>query len=358
MKALMRTLVGALGVMVVAGCSNYGSVQLPPDRLSYNTSLQYSDTQQIVLNIVRLRYTDIPYFLTVNNVVSQFSYSRTGSLNIANNTSSPPALSGSANGAVSLSESPTLTYTPLQGEDYAKRLLAPIDLSVLYQLIRSGWGVDKILRLLIQRLGPYDNASLASRQTSERAPTYEAFQAWGLMMRDLEYTHHLAVEPVEFQGGFSLKVIIKGFKTIPQKYLVRLQKIGITPETPAFWIDSTPVKMPLHYYAQVRSVLELLNYLSKGVVVPPDHLKQHVARTTYDKNHKVFDWHVITRGQIKVLSSRMKPDNDYLSVRYHGYWFYIADDDFHTKETLNIVSVIMGIYQGDVKSVLPVFTVS
>ena len=357
MKVLMHSCILVLLVILV-GCSNYGSVQLPPDRLSYNSSLQYSDSQQILLNMVRLRYTDIPYFLTVNNVVSQFSYSRTGTLNIANNTSSPPALSGSANGAISLSESPTLTYTPLQGEDYAKRLLTPIDLSVLYRLIRSGWGVDKVIRLLLQRLGPYDNATMASRQTSKRMPTYKEFQRLGLMIRALDYSNHVVTDPVESNGNFALRLTFTHFKTIPLKYKIRLKKIHITAKTPFLWIDSVIVKQPRHYYAQVRSVLELLNYVSKGVDVPKEHFQQGVARITYDEHKKPFDWHVVTHGQMRVHSSRNKPTDDYLSIRYHGYWFYIKDQDFHSKETLNIISVIMGIYQGDVKSILPVFTVS
>ena len=189
------------------GCSNFGSVQLPPDRISYNAALQYSDNQQMLLNIVRLRYTDTPYFLSVSNVVSQFSYTKSLDLSI-NNPAPPPALSATADGNISLSESPTITYTPLQGQDFITKLLTPIDLSVVYMLVRAGWSVDKILRLLVQRLGPLDNAVLASRSTSSHLPKFKKFQDLCLALRAVEYMDNLTVKPDQIDNKFCLKLTI------------------------------------------------------------------------------------------------------------------------------------------------------
>lgn len=98
----------ALGL---TSCSNLGSVALPPDRLAFNGSLLNSDEQQALLNIVRLRYTDSPYFLSVNNVVSQFNFGSSFGTNIANG-SPPPALLGSANASFNYSEAPTIHCWP------------------------------------------------------------------------------------------------------------------------------------------------------------------------------------------------------------------------------------------------------
>lgn len=355
MNRLLRVLL-VLSIIHLMACSNFGATQLPPDRISYNSSMQYSESQQMLLNIVRLRYTDIPYFLVVSNVVSQMSISKELSLSVVNGTI--PALVGTGNGSLTLSESPTITYTPLQGETYVTKLMTTIDLSILYRMIRSGWGTDKVLRLFAQRIGPYDNAVLASRQTSNRVPKFKAFQAWGLALRQLEYDGHLKVETDKIDGHFAIKLTVDNMKTLKPSDRKFVKKMGLTQKDPSFWLVSTPKTKAHQYYVQVRTVLELLNYLSKGVDVPVEDLMANIARTTYDQHHRPFDWHLITHGQLCVRFSKLRPNNAYIAVRYRNYWFYVADNDVHSKETINMLSVIMGIYEGDVKSVLPIFTVS
>ena len=347
--------------IILSGCSNYGSHQLPPDRISYNHSLQYSDNQQLLLNIVRLRYTDAPYFLSVNNVVAQFSYSRSLGLTLANNSASPPALLATGDGNVSTSESPTITYTPLQGEDYVTKLLTPVDLSVVYMLLRAGWGVNQIFRILIQRLGHLDNAVLASRTTSSRMPEFKQFQALGLVFRQLQYDDNLIVFAGQQEGKFAIKLMIPHFERVTPKSLALLAKHGLSKSKPYVWIVST-IGAGHHkknqIFAQTRTVLGVLNYLSTGVDIPKEDIAKKLAPLTYTKDGKLFDWHQVTIGQMRIRNSMTRPMNGHLSVRYRGYWFYVADDDFDTKETLNILSIIMGIYQGEIKSFLPVFTVS
>ena len=354
---ICRFIIVCLVMVVVSACSNYGAVQLPPDRISYNASLQYSDNQQMLLNIVRLRYTDTPYFLSVSNVVSQFSYSKSLDLSL-NNPAPPPALSVTADGNISLSESPTITYTPLQGQEYVTKLLTPIDLSVIYMLIRAGWSADKVLRILVQRLGPLDNAVLASRSISSHLPKFKKFQEFSLALRAVEYTDNLTVKPDVINNKFCLKLTIDDYNQLTPPQRSFFAKIGITREFPSLWIVSWPTEQPHEFYAQTRTVLGLFNYLSKSVDLPEKDIEEERVKMSYEMNGKPFDWRQVTIGHMHVRTCRERPANGRLAVRYHDNWFYIADNDFESKETLSILSVIAGIYQGEVKSFLPIFTVS
>lgn len=350
-----------MSMFFVSSCSHYGAAQLPPDRISYNNSLQYSDNQQMILNIVRLRYTDSPYFLSVNNIVGQFSFDRSLSVSLANNSVSPPAILATGDGTVSTSESPTITYTPLQGADYVTKLLTPVDLSVVYMLLRAGWGVNEIFRLLVQRLGHLDNATLASRTTSSRVPQFKEFQALGLFIRQLQKDDNLTVLSDKFNNGFAIRLKIPHFNQLKPRQKMFLAKHGVTQVTPYFVIVGNPMVGPHkknYIFAQTRTVLGVFNYLSKGVDVPKDDVKRKLAPQTYTKTGELFDWHQVTIGQMRIHSSLIQPANGHIYARYRGYWFYIADEDFDSKETLNILAIIMGIYQGEIKSVLPVFTVS
>ncbi len=103
-------------------------------------------------------------------------------------------------------------------------------------------------------------------------------------------------------------------------------------------------------------MLSIYSYLSKGVVVPES--QKRFAPSPYLSNGKYFDWHHVVSGLIRVESSKKYPSNSYISIYYRKHYFYIRDDDDNSKEALNLLILLDGIFQGDMQSVLPVFTVS
>lgn len=342
---------------LASSCSNIGSTLLPYDRITYNEALQSSDTQQELLNIVRLRYSDPPYFLTVNNVVSQFSLSRDASVSVSNNLPPPPILA-TGNAGTSFSESPTITYTPLQGEQFITRLLTPIDLSVIYMLLRSGWGINHVFRVLVQQIGSVENAVIASRSTSGRIPHFETFLKLGLALRELQYHDELKISSSKRNDEFAIKIRINHYSKLNARQRAILARMDVTAQEPYFWLVSHLSRKPHDVYLQTRTVLGLLNYLSKGVDIPPEDIANKQAPMTYYKNGTPFDWHRVTVGMMRVHTSNLRPTNDYASIQYRHHWFYIPNDDFESKETLNLMAIIMGIYSGEIKTFQPVFTVS
>jgi hypothetical protein len=355
---MKRRFLISLLLLILSSCSNIGSVELPIDRLGYNDALQYSDLQQELLNIVRLRYSDPPYFMSVNSIVSQFSYSRTGSFSVSNSSSPPPALLGTGTGEISFSESPTVTFTPLQGTEFVTKLMTPIDISVIYMLLRAGWGINHIFRPIIQQFGPIENAILASRVTSSRMPHYKEFLALGAVFGKLQHARNLKMRKDKVDEAFAIRFDITSFSNLNPKEKAILAKIGVTPDAPYFWLVNKPSQKPNEIYIETRTVLGLLNFFSKGVDVPLEDIKDKQAPMTYEQNGELFDWHKVTFGMLHVYTSPQRPTNAFVSVRYRKKWFYVDNSDFDSKETLNLIMIIMGIYQGKIEGFLPVFTVS
>ena len=345
-----------LQVLGLSACSHFGSYQLSPDRMSYNKALNYSDNQQLLLNMVRLRYTDTPYFLGVSNVVSQFSLTRSLDLSFANGTS--PGVMFTGDGNTSISEMPTITYTPLQGQEYITRLLTPIDLSVVYLLQRSGWRIDQLMRMLVVSMGPLQNARLASRAVSSTIPVFKKFQDLCLALRALENQNNLRVTPELIENKFSLKISILEYNDLTPQQRLFFAKLGLSRQNPSFWIMTWPSNQPRMFRIEIRTVMSLLNFLSKSVDLPPMDIKKHHVKETYEINGQRFDWRLVTRGIMRIHTSKFYPKENYLAVQYRNHWFYVADTDFVSKETFHIVSIILGIYQGEIKSFLPIFTVS
>jgi hypothetical protein len=117
-RRLIKTLTAPLLLLclILVGCT-IGPRQLKGNRLSYNVSIQKSNNEELLLNLVRLRYMEIPSFMQVSSVASSFEYSLAlqaeggwargdGYVDFPRRFLNP-LLKGS------YSESPTISFTPL-----------------------------------------------------------------------------------------------------------------------------------------------------------------------------------------------------------------------------------------------------
>lgn len=357
-----RVILYPLIFCLLSSCANFGPKQLPSNRILYNYSLENSDIQQKLLNIIRLRYSDAPYFLNVSSIVSQFTY--TGNFNGAYTGNSHTALGDlpssifQLGGGGVLSEAPTITYTPLQGKKYVTMLLTPIDLSVVYMLIREGWAVDRIFRMLFQQLGSLDNGMHAYGTSLTVMPHFEAFSQLCSVLKVLQYNNLLDMDDVKIGNKPAIMLTVRGFNHLNAMQRKILARVHLTPSTPTIWLVTVPSNNKQYIYVQTRTVLSVFNYLSKGVDVPQEHITQGSAPVIHLKNGQVFDWSSAMRGILKIYVSKTKPKHASVIIHYRKNWFYISENDFDSKQTLDLLTIISSIYEGSPSSSAPVFTIS
>src|SRR5262249_32614127 len=115
---------------------------------------------------------DTMLFLGAGGVVAQYSYD--ASLNALGQAGGG---TGSATFGTTLAygEKPTITYTPLTGEEFAQRLLAPIPNHSGMLFDHGGWSADRLLLVTVQRVNDVFNAPTAGGPTPSHKPNYEAF---------------------------------------------------------------------------------------------------------------------------------------------------------------------------------------
>jgi hypothetical protein len=109
-------------------------------------------------------------------------------------------------------------------------------------------------------------------------------------------------------------------------------------------------------YMNLRSVLQIMTFLSKGVCIPNDHVISGVAPVTLDADGQVFDWTRVTAGNFFVHSQKHRPHDAEVAVQYRGYWFFIASDDVKSRAVLAILEVLFALQESDSKPSGPLLT--
>ena len=63
----------AMLMPAIEGCSYIGPNSLNVERRRYNDVIQKTNDEELLLNLVRMRYNDRPSFLSVNSITSSLS---------------------------------------------------------------------------------------------------------------------------------------------------------------------------------------------------------------------------------------------------------------------------------------------
>ena len=116
-----RVFVALTVSLAAGGCTHVGPKSVTVDRFDYATAIGESWKQQTLLNIVKLRYLDLPVFLDVSSIVAGYSMETTGSLGGQLSSSSAiqrNSLSVGASGK--FTDRPTITYVPMTGEKFLR----------------------------------------------------------------------------------------------------------------------------------------------------------------------------------------------------------------------------------------------
>ncbi len=139
----LRITVSAVVLFGLTGCAmRMGNKTMVRDRFDYSGAIARSWKEQMLLNMVKLRYAEPPVFLDVAQVVTTYTFEESASINA---TDWAGAASGAAGGiAGRWAESPTITFNPMTGEKFIKSLMRPVSPVSLLSLVEAGWPIDTV----------------------------------------------------------------------------------------------------------------------------------------------------------------------------------------------------------------------
>lgn len=407
-----RWLAGVLLLSVFsAGCSVIGPRSLKQSRLEYNEVVKSTSEEEMLLNIVRLRYVDTPSSLQISNIAAQFELLNSLQLtpffvasgaepNRSYTSVLPQAMIGGA-------DRPTFSLTPLDESEFARKLFTPLTLDGVIYLVKTTWPISTVFRLYLENLNWVPNAELASGPTPRHSPEYaqfleginalQALQDRAQVVFALEERQEALGGPVPAASVTASNVIEAardGNELLPdadgrtwtlyrktrQPVLLidpqaldspemevfartfRLQrgltKYEITQDGLGPFPSTYPPQGVTKLDVETRSLLQGLFFVSHGVDVPAEHARRGVARVTLDERQQPFDWRNVTAGFFHVHSSAgtERPPDAHVAIQYKGYWFYIDESDLDTKSTFTLLMELARLNLSDKVGTKPLLT--
>jgi hypothetical protein len=364
-----------------------------------------TNDQQLLMNIVRLRYADSPVFIDLPNITSQFEVSGVGGY-LGGYGNQTPRRASLGNGQLTMRDTPTLSYHPREGREIAKSLLNPLTPD-LFSVFNAGANIEQLLLLTVNDMNDVPNAVKATTLTP-RVPDDNAEFLRGIRilasLRDRDATEltfgtkeeteaasdpisqdlvsgrdlinaahdgyvfrekgehrytlykrekdlYLRIRPA-FVDSPEMQEVARIFKLIPGR-----DKYVIKPELSEEAQDNLPKPLGSDtMYMNMRSVLQIMTFLSKGVCVPEEHVRTGIAPMTPGPDGRPFDWTRVTAGNFFVNSQRRRPREAEVAIEYRGYWFYIAANDVNSRAALSILEILFALQESGDRHVGPLLT--
>jgi hypothetical protein len=353
-RAVVRPLVAAMAAAAVSACTALGPSVVQRDQPHYADALSEASKQQLLLNIVKLRYLDAPALISVSQIVA--GYSRSGSVTLGSqvlsdnlNLADDIAVGGSA----SFLESPTATYVPIKGADYARVLLTPVSPSDLFALVDGGAPAEVALTLALGTINGLVNRQVGANN-AVRDVEPEFSEAMGLL------AGLIAEREIGFRfdpGGEGLRSVTLLIRDDPTSATVpRIQRLlkllRLKPESRV-----VPVRYGFgrgageEIVVDTRSFLQILSNLSADVQPPEGHIEAGLTVAVDTAP---------TIGSIRILSSfrpLVPPSESYVSAAYRGNWFWIAEDDLRSKRVFSVLLMLLSLFERTGPAATPVIAI-
>ena len=353
---MVAAVYAAVFTVPLAGCHSLGPATVSRDRSEYAMSIAESWKRQALLNIVKLRYLDPPIFVDVGQIVAGYSLETT----LTGNASFPEnsGLGGNTatvGGAARYIDRPTITYTPMTGNRFLKGLMTPLPPESVFFTIQSGWPADAVLFATVASINGLKNQETAMGSVSPPDPRFLRVL---VLMRKLQLSGSVGMR-VRVEKD-QQQTILLTFRTtqVSEETLADSRELrellGLDPDAGSFHlVFGGTASNDKEVAVLTRSILHLMQTMASQVEVPPSHLSE--GRVTPG-------WESVTgegqsAGLIVVHSSRGRPGDSFVSVRYRDHWFWIDDRDLKTKRVFAFMMMLFTLADSGEKENLPLITI-
>ncbi len=350
-----------LVVLTLYGCSSMGPGTVPRDRVDYANALSDSWKDQMLLNIVRLRYADTPTFMDVSSVIAAYtiqiagSAGAAGNIGVSSNSTTLPNATASVGVAGGYNDRPTISYTPLTGAKFAKSLLKPIPPEAIFSLISAGYPADVVLLATVRALnGIYNRSSTGGTRRPSDPDFYPLVEA----LRRIQASRAFSMRIEKRDND---QVAIGTFASRPldpevQRDVDFVRKtLNLHSENGETALEyGAAQRDPSELAVLSRSMIEVMNEMSADIEVPAGDVSSGRTYATVELGPSASPYDL---PRVRIHSGTTPPSDAFTAVRYRDTWYWISDQDFTSKRSLTFLLLFFSLAETGVVPEGPLLTI-
>ena len=201
--------------------------------MQYDEKVHQVEANMLLLNIARSSQNIPIHFTTVPNIAATFDFRSTtgfGAQLFSDPTEGDQTNFYNLNLAASVAENPTIFITPVQGEEFTKRLLTPMDESKFEFLVQQGVGPAVVVRMMARAIVIEEHNKRVWFQNLPRdVEGYKEFRRRILHMAALDELGSLDVGYLEFDEPWPM----------PLETRVAPKELSVAFENGYRWVNDT-----------------------------------------------------------------------------------------------------------------------
>ena len=349
---LSKTLLVCLAIAASAGCASIGPPSVSRDRFDYVASISDSWKRQMLQNLLKVRYADAPVFLDVASVVNSYAFDRELS---AGGQLAPVGRGdsfGAVGGNLAYSDKPTITYTPLSGEKFARSLMTPLPVAALLHLVQSGYPADVVLRIGVISIGGLDNAYGGRLAGNPGDPRFAELLG---ALNDAQQARVLGVRPKSADDRNAAVLYFRNTVEGTSAVAAIRNLLDLDPSVREYNVVYGAFAAHRREIAILsRSTLQVLADFASYVDAPAAEIAEGRVYAPSRSADELKRFPPLLR----VRSGEAAPSDAHVAVRYRERWFWIEDRDVESKSTFGALMLLFSLTEADVSQMpRPVLTI-
>jgi len=348
----MRILAAAAcGALTLGGCASMGPSTVSRDRFDYVEAISDSWKRQTLLNLLKVRYADAPVFLDITSVISSYEFHGQASLfgqQAPEGRAGDTFIGANVNG--SYTDRPTITYSPLSSDKFARSLMAPIPVSGIVLLMQAGYPADVVLRVCANSVNGIYN-SYGGRSDVHGDPRYQELMA---LMRSAQDDGLLGMYSKKEAEQSVVRMFLRGPELKVKQYHRIGELLGLDPEVREYTlVYGAQASQPNEIAVQSRSMMQVLVDFGSYIDVPQADIDEgRVYVPSRDpETLKLFP------PLLRVHWSDKLPADAHVGVHYRNAWFWIDDRDHRSKAAFNFLMLLFSLTETGSTQNAPLVTV-
>ncbi|QCE34416.1 hypothetical protein FAI40_03150 [Acetobacteraceae bacterium] len=337
------------GLSVLAGClPPMGPSNLRRDHIAYDRSIAKGLQEELLLNILQLRFGAPPIFLQTQEIIASYAYEKGAKGYIAGSPWGGAEVSkqnglGIA-GSINFSDNPTITFQPMNGKQLSTLVLAPLSPNLIFSLLQTRTPIDALFSLTLDSMGGYDNIHHTMRSERKNAAASKNFSRLLWLLRQLQLNDAIEISVIpndtpKLKTNNFNRAFVNFLEPENSNILEMQQEVKklthLNPKDKSFEIVNKvhPDKKGEVGF-RTLSMLSILANVSATVSIPEKEIEEGIAPPTLTDNM------LEGRPVIVVHSGHHHSRDAFVEIPYRKTTYWISKKDYPSKVAFTLLQII------------------